>query len=221
MKFIWHVIKLEVRLSTRNSGQWLSQLMLFVLMVTLVPFGVGSNQVVLQEVAVGFVWTALLLSTALSLPRIFEKDWENGILEQYVIAGEPIEFTIIGKTISFWLISTFPLVLISPVLCSMLYIPMDKAICLIPALATGGMSCALLGALTTSLMIGNNRAGGMLVLLTLPLFIPILIFGAIASNKAVNNELLSPEFIILLGFALLLMPISIWVQSHLVRKACE
>lgn len=221
MSILLNIIALEFKLAFRSGGQWLSQLMLFILMVTLVPFGTGVNQAVLQSVVVGFVWVGLLLSTALSISGVYQKDWENGHLEQYLLGRDGAPFTILGKTISFWLISTIPLALISPVLASMLFVDIAKAWGLIPSLLLGGLSCTLIGSLAAALLIGNQRAGGIMVLLVLPLYIPVIIFGALASGKAMVGELFSSEFTMLAGLALLLAPLSIWGQTHLVRKACE
>jgi heme exporter protein B len=194
--------------------------MLFVLIVTIVPFGIGNNME-LQHVAVGFLWVGLLISTALTLPLLFQSDVNNGIIEQYVMNHSSCEVFLIGKLLSHWIISALPMVFLGPILVSMLYVPFPESLQLLASLAVGSVGITCLGFTTAALMAGNSRAGGLLMLIVLPLFIPILIFGSIASEKALKGEMFSPEMLLISGLSLFFAAIALFATPYLIKRAVE
>ncbi|MEM7529177.1 MAG: heme exporter protein CcmB [Pseudomonadota bacterium] len=176
----------DLALALRLGGGGAIGLAFFVLVVLLVPLGVGREPATLARIAGGILWVAALLATLLSLDRLFQADHEDGTLEQLMLAPLPLEQVVLAKVAAHWLTTGLPIVLAAPVLGLMLQLPVGTLPALVLALLVGSPALSLVGAVGAALTAGIRRGGLLLSVLVLPLYIPTLVFGA----RTVENALL-------------------------------
>jgi heme exporter protein B len=178
------VVGRDLRIAFRNPGDFLNPLMFFVIITCLFPLGIGSSPQQLAEVAPGIVWVTALLSTLLGLEGLFKQDFEDGSLEQLCLAPTPLSLLAFGKITAHWLIYGLPIVIMSPLIGVLLHLDSQAFVTLVLSLLLGTPSLSLIGAIGVGLTAGLRRGGVLLTLLILPLYIPILIFGASAIQSA-------------------------------------
>lgn len=168
----------DLRLATRAGGGFGLGLAFFLILVTLVPFGVGPDASRLALIAPGILWVGALLASLLSLDRIFALDFEDGTLDQLATAPIPLEAVVAIKALAHWLTTGLPLALIAPVLGILLNLPVAAMPWQILSLLLGTPALSVIGAFGAGLTVGLKRGGLLLSLLVLPLYVPTLIFGA-------------------------------------------
>ena len=168
----------DLKIGLRSSGQWLNPLIFFVIVVSLFPLGIGPEPATLRTVAPGVLWVAALLAVLLSLDTLFERDLEDGVLEQLVLGATPLSLVVAAKVLAHWLLSGVPLLALSPVLGALLGLPVRAWDTLALALALGTLALSSIGAVGAALTVGVGRGGILLSLLVLPLAVPVLVFGA-------------------------------------------
>ena len=148
------------------------------IVVSLFPLGVGADPVLLRTLGPGIVWVAALLACMLALARLFASDHADGTLEQMVLAPQPLSMLVLAKTAAHWLTTGLPLVIIAPVLGLQFDLDADALRILIASLLLGTPALSLIGAIGAALTLGLRGGGALLALLVLPMYIPVLIFGA-------------------------------------------
>jgi heme exporter protein B len=171
-------------LTWRIGGGGLMGAGFFLLVVTLVPLGVGGEPETLARIAGGILWVAALLACLLSLDRLFQADYEDGSLDLIVLAPLPLEATVMLKALAHWLTTGLPLVVLGPVLALTLNLPAGAYGALFLSLVIGTPGLSLIGAVGAALTVGVRRGGLLLSALVLPLYIPTLVFGAQAVDRA-------------------------------------
>ncbi len=215
------VVRRDLMLALRGRGEVLTNLMFFIIVVSLFPLGVGPERETLTEIASGVVWVAALLSSMLALGRLFSSDYEDGSLEQFMLAAHPLPVLVLGKILAHWLVSGLPLVLMAPVLGLQLGLGGEALWVLIVSLLLGTPVLSLLGAVGAGLTLGLRGGGVLLALLVLPLYIPVLVFGA-GAVEAVRSGLEASAHLSLLGAFLvgssLLAP---WAASAALRISLD
>ncbi|MEM7178827.1 MAG: heme exporter protein CcmB [Pseudomonadota bacterium] len=184
------LIRRDLALALRLGGGGGIAVAFFVLTIVLVPLGIGRDAAVLARVAGGMLWIAALLAALLSLDRLFQADYEDGTLDQLMLAPVALEQVVLAKALAHWLTTGLPMTVIAPGLGSMLGLPVAVLPILALAMVAGTPALSLIGAIGAAVTVGVRRGGLMLSILVLPLYIPTLIFGA----RAVGNALvdLSP-----------------------------
>ena len=197
------VVRRDLKLALRQKSDVLNTVFFFIVVVTLVPLGIGPDQQLLRMIAPGVVWVAALLAALLSLPRLFANDYADGTLEQMLLSGEPLTVIVIAKVFAHWLTTGIPLTLISGLFALMFDLQADVALVM--------MSSLFIGTPVLSL-VGSVGAGSVLTsLLVLPLYIPVLIFGAGAA-EAVAVGINSAAYFFIVGaltlFSLVVMPVA-------------
>ena len=172
------VLRREVSVAMRQKGEVLTPLVFFVVIASLFPLGVGPESALLLRMAPGVLWVSALLAAMLSLQRLFATDYADGSLEQMTLSSTPLGLLVVAKALSHFLLSGLPLVLMAPVLG--LQFGMDgRALgILMLTLLLGTPTLSLIGSIGAALTLGVRGAGVLLSLLILPLYIPVLIFGA-------------------------------------------
>jgi len=199
----------DLTLAMRRKAEVLTALFFFVIVVSLFPLGVGPEMDTLTEIGPGVLWVAALLASMLSLNRLFADDYADGTLEQLLLSSQPLPLVVLSKVLAHWLVSGFPLVLISPVLGMQLGLDWESLLILIFTLLLGTPVLSLIGAVGAGLTLGVRGGGVLLSLLVLPLYIPVLIFGA-GAVEAARSGLGADAHVSLLGvflvLALLLAP---------------
>lgn len=168
----------DLRLAVRSGGGFGLALAFFLILCTLVPFGVGPEGGQLARIAPGILWVGALLSCLLSLDRIFALDHEDGSLDLLATAPLPLEAVVAVKAVAHWLVTGLPLALCAPVLGVLLHLPGPAYGWLVGSLLLGSPALSMLGAFGAAVTVGLRRGGLLLSLLVLPLYMPTLIFGA-------------------------------------------
>lgn len=193
--------KREVRLTLRNRGEIANPLIFFLMVVVFVPLGISPEVKVLAGLAPGMVWVIALLATLLSLDGLFRSDFEDGSLEQLVLAPAPLAWLLLPKVAVHWLMTGLPLTLLAPLFGLMLALPAAGYGALVASLAIGTVSLSLIGAIGAALTVGLRRGGLLLSLVIMPFYIPVLIFGSAAVQNAVNGYAYSAELALLAAMA--------------------
>ena len=183
----WLVVHREMRLSFRRPEQLLQPLVFFLIVTTLFPLGLSVDLSLLRDMAPGVLWVAALLSSLLSLDSLFKSDADDGTLEQLALSGHGLTLIVVAKTLAHWLVTGFALVLISPIVGTALAIPGSAFATMMLSLALGTLTLSWLGAIGAGLTIGLRRGNVLLALIVLPLAMPLLIFGAAATDRAVSG----------------------------------
>ena len=178
LKILACVVHRDLVLAYRRRSDVLTTLFFFVIVVSLFPLGVGPEPGLLRIMAPGILWVAALLASMLSLGRMFSVDYLDGTLEQMLLSAEPLGMIVFGKIAAHWLVSGLPLVLMAPVLGLQFDLPQGQLFVLILSLLVGTPILSLIGAIGASLTLGLRGGGVLVSLLVLPLYIPVLIFGA-------------------------------------------
>ncbi|MGP8291589.1 heme exporter protein CcmB [Vreelandella zhanjiangensis] len=178
----------DLTLMLRRRGELLNPLVFFALVVTLFPIGISPDPDMLALIAPGLLWVAALLAALLSLDSLFRTDYDDGSLEQLLLAPQPLAILSLAKVVAHWLFTGLPLALMAPLLGIMLALPAGSYAVLSLSLAIGSASLSLIGAIGAALTVGIARGGVLLSLLILPLYIPVLIFGVGAVQAAILGE---------------------------------
>ena len=175
----------DLKLAMRAGGGFGLGLAFFLIVVTLVPFGVGPESALLAVIAPGILWLGALLACLLSLDRIFALDWEDGSLDLLATAPLPMEAIVSVKALAHWVTTGLPLVLAAPVFGLLLNLPATGYKPLILSLILGTPALSVIGTFGAALTVGLKRGGLLLSLLVLPLYVPTLIFGAEVARRGV------------------------------------
>jgi heme exporter protein B len=183
----WLIVHREMRLSFRRPEQLLQPLMFFLIVTTLFPLGLNLQLSLLRDMAPAVLWAAALLSSLLSLDSLFKSDADDGTLEQLALCGQDLTVIVAAKTIAHWLVTGLALVLISPIVGTALGIPVGAFATMLLSLALGTLTLSWLGAIGAGLTIGLRRGNVLLSLIVLPLAMPLLIFGAAATDRAMSG----------------------------------
>lgn len=181
------VLRREVALAVRQKGEVLTPLVFFVVIASLFPLGIGPESALLLRMAPGVLWVSALLAAMLSLQRLFATDYADGSLEQMVLSSTPLSLLVAAKALSHFLLSGLPLVLMAPVLGLQFGLDGQALGILMLSLLLGTPTLSLIGAIGAALTLGVRGAGVLLSLLILPLYIPVLIFGAGAVEAHANG----------------------------------
>ena len=181
------IIKRDLTIAFRHRDDIINPLLFFIIVVTLFPLGIGPESTTLSRIAPGIIWVAALLSTLLSLDRLFKSDHEDGSLEQMMLSPHPVFILVLAKIIAHWLVTGLPLILIAPLLAVLLHLNENSYSALMLTLLLGTPILSLLGAIGVALTVGLKKGGVLLSLLVLPLYIPVLIFATSAIDTAGMN----------------------------------
>jgi len=185
LKLILAMIRRDLRLALRRRADIVSALFFFIIVVSLFPLGVGPEPELLRKLAPGVLWVAALLATMLSLPRLFADDHRDGTLEQLALAPQPLALVVLGKVLAHWLVSGLPLAILAPALGLQFGLSTEALWVLCLSLLIGTPALSGIGAIGAALTLGVRGGGVLLSLLVLPLYIPVLIFGAGAVDATV------------------------------------
>ena len=168
----------DLRLALRAGGGFGLGLAFFLLLAVLMPLGVGPEGAILARIAPGVLWVGALLACLLSLDRIFALDFEDGSLDLLATSPMPLEGVVAVKALAHWLVTGLPLTLAAPLLAVLLHLPPAGYGWLVLSLGLGTPALSAIGAFGAALVVGVKRGGLLLSLLVLPLYVPVLIFGA-------------------------------------------
>ncbi len=202
------LLKRDLLLAFRHRAEMANPLLFFVLVTSLFPLGIGADSKLLATVAPGIIWVAALLAALLSLDGMFRSDFEDGSLEQFMLSSHPVSVLVLAKVTAHWLITGLPLLLVAALLGVLLALPNDAIIVLMITLALGTPVLSLIGAVGVALTVGLRRGGVILSLLVLPLYVPVLIFGANAVETAAAGIPITAQLSLLTAFLILALSLA-------------
>ena len=214
--FKWIVVR-DLTLAWRRRADFLSTLFFFVIVASLFPLAVGPETRLLRSIGPGVVWVAALLASMLSVGRVFANDYQDGTLEQMLLTPQPLYLVVLAKIFAQWLVAELPLILIAPLIGVQFGLSSDSLLVLFISLVIGTPVLSLVGSIGAALTLGLRGGGLLIALLVLPLYVPVLIFGA----GAVGSE--SPQANLYLLAALLALSIVFapWATAAALRISLE
>ena len=189
----------DMRLAIRAGGGFGLSLAFFLIVVVLVPFGVGPEMGLLSKIAPGILWVGALLACLLSLDRIFVLFFEDGTLDLLATAPLPLEAVVSVKSLAHWITTGLPLVMAAPVLGVLLGLQSDAFYWIVLSLLLGTPALSVIGTFGAALTVGLKRGGLLLSLLVLPLYVPTLIFGAELARRGIAGMDVGTPMSLLLG----------------------
>jgi heme exporter protein B len=221
LSVVSQIIRRDLLLAIRQKSDVFNTLFFFVVVVTMVPLGIGPEPSLLRDVAAGVVWVAALLAAILSLPRLFANDYADGTLEQMLLSAEPLSLIVLGKAIAHWLATGLPLTLMAIILGIIFDLEPVAIGALVASLAIGTPVLSLIGAIGAALTLGLRGGGVLTSLLVLPLYIPVLIFGAGSVGAAASGLGATAYFLLLSAFLLFAAVLAPWTASVALRISIE
>jgi len=215
------VIRRDLVLAMRRRTDVLTTLVFFVMVVSLFPLGVGPESDMLRKIAPGVLWVAALLSSMLSLGRLFSADYLDGTLEQMLLVPQSLSVLVLGKMIAHWMVSGLPLVLLTPVLGLQFDMSVEAIGVLILGLMLGTPILSMMGAIGAALTLGLRGGGVLLSLLVLPLCIPVLIFGTGAVSAVTTGLAYASHLSLMSSMLVLALTFTPWVTAQALRISME
>lgn len=211
LKVMLAIVRRDLNLALRRKNDSLSALFFFIVVASLFPLGIGPEPTLLAIIAPGMVWIAALLAAMLSLGRLFADDFQDGTLDQLVLAAIPLPLAVLSKTTAHWISSGLVLTIASPILAIQFNLDSQSTLVLILSLLIGTPLLSLIGSIGAALTLATRGGGMLLSLLILPLVIPVLIFGAGAVDAHQAGLPIDGHFYLLgamLAIALFFAPIA-------------
>lgn len=207
----------DLKLAIRAGGGFGLGLAFFLIVVTLVPFGVGPEGGILARIAPGILWLGSLLACLLSLDRIFALDFEDGSLDLLATAPVPLEGVVTIKALAHWITTGLPLVVAAPVFGVLLHLEGAAYQWLIVSLLVGTPALSVLGTFGAALTVGLKRGGLLLSLLVLPLYVPTLIFGAELIRRGAEGMATQVPLLMLAGITAAVIAIVPFASAAAIR----
>jgi heme exporter protein B len=215
------IVRRDLLLALRRRSDVATALLFFVIVASLFPLGIGAEPNLLRSIAPGVIWVAALLSSMLSLGRLFAGDHADGTLEQMLVSAAPLGVVVAAKAFAHWLVSGLPLVVIAPIIALQYDVASSLYGVLALSLLLGTPILSIIGAIGAALTLGLRGGGVLLSLLVLPLYVPVLILGAGAVEMASAG--LGPEGQLLLLAAMLIVAAAFapWATAAALRISLE
>ena len=192
----------DMRLAVRIGGGALMGVLFFLIVVTLTPFAIGPDLVLLKRIGPAILWIGALLASLLALDRLFAADHEDGSLDLLLMGSAPLELTVLTKALAHWITTGLPLVIATPLLGLFLNLEPQAIGAVALTLLAGTPALTCIGLIGAALSVALRRGGLLLPVLVLPLTVPVLIFGVAASNAAITDASFGAPFMILCALTL-------------------
>lgn len=210
----------DIRLAMRQGGGGGMAVAFFLIVVSILPLGLGPDLNLLSRIAPGMLWIAFLLASLLTLDRLFQTDFEDGSLELLSLGALPLELVVIAKVLAQWITTGLPLVIAAPVLGLMLDLDPAAYLPLVLTMLAGTPSLNFLGAIGAALTLSVRRGGLLVTILVLPLYAPTLIFGVAAVNAAITGPApFAPPLLILCALSLGALALAPFAAAAAIRLA--
>jgi heme exporter protein B len=215
------LLRRDLLLGLRAKTEVLTGIFFMVIVASLFPLAIGADLKLLRVIAPGVLWIGALLSTLLTLPRLFEADHKDGTLEQLALTPSGLHFLVYPKLLAHWLMSGLPLVLLSPLVALQFDMPMELVWTLMLTLLIGTPTLSAIGGIGAALTLGVRGGGVLLALLLLPLFIPVLVFGAGAIEAQAAQLGVGAHLSILGALLLVSWTLGPWACAGALKVALE
>jgi heme exporter protein B len=211
----------DLQLAFRRRAQLVQPLAFFALVTMLFPLAVSPELTRLREIAPGVLWVAALLASLLALDFLFRDDAYDGTLEQYALSGQSLTALMFAKTAAHWLLTGLPLALMAPLAALSLGASASAIPGIVVSVTVGSIALSLIGSIGAALTLGIKRSGALLALLTLPLSMPVLIFGARATQLAIGGAPYLAPLELLAALAVLGVTLAPLASAAAVRISLE
>ena len=221
MNAFFAIIHRDLLLVMRRKSEVLTALFFFVVVTSLFPLGIGADGALLRKIAPGVLWVAALLSTLLGLQRMFAADYLDGALEQLILTPQSLVLLVSGKIAAHWLVSGLPLVLLAPIIGIQFDLDASSLYVLMASLLLGTPVLSLLGSIGAALTLGVRGGRVLMSLLILPLYVPVLIFGAGAVYANSVGLDITGHFSLLGALLILALAFVPWVSAAALKIAIE
>lgn len=221
MKAFLAVVKRDLQLSYRQGADLAMVLAFFIIAASLFPLGVGPDPMILGRIASGVIWVLALLSVMLSLDRMFHNDYEDGSLEQMALSPQSLYLIVLAKILAHWITTGVPLLILAPVIGVLLNLHSDAYWALMLGLLLGTPVLSLIGSIGAALSLGARRAGLLVAMLVLPLYIPVLIFGISAIDASLNSFPVRPHLLLMAAILAACIPLAPYAAAASIRQAIE
>lgn len=221
LNFLITVIRRDLMLAARRRGDWLTSQFFFVMVASMFPLGIGPDPATLKMIGPGVVWVSALLASLLSLPRLLAEDHRDGSLEQMLLTPHPPVLLALGKSLAHWLIYGIPLLIISPILGIQFALPTEAIVILMLSLLIGTPILSLLGSVGAGLTLGLRGSGVLLTLLILPLYVPVLIFGAGAVDASMAGTGAESHLSLLGAILVSTLLVAPWIAAAALKVSIE
>jgi len=217
MSNFFNLIITDIKISLRKKNESIISVLFFLFSILILPLIFQGDQDILKKFLIGIIWFLTLLTIIFSVEKLFENDYEDGILDQIYISGIPLETIFLSKSLSIWIITCLPIIILSPLLLLLFNVQTEKLANIFMSLLIGTPILCMIGAVTSALVLGFNKGSSIISLITLPLYIPVLIFGIEASNSEIIFNQMGQEFKILIGYLLIVVAVSPWIGGLALR----
>jgi heme exporter protein B len=212
----------DMRIAFRVGGGALMAVLFFLVVVTLTPFAVGPDLVLLKRIGPAILWLAALLASLLALDRLFAADCDDGSLDLILGGRMPLELTVAVKGLAHWLTTGVPLVVAAPVIGLFLNLDGAADLALALTLLVGTPALTFTGLIGAAIAVTLRRGGLLLAVIVLPLTVPVLIFAVAAANAALAGPLpFGTPFTILCALTLASLVIGPFAAAAALRQEME
>jgi heme exporter protein B len=215
------VLERDLRLAFRKREQLVQPLAFFAIVTTLFPLAITPERSQLRAIAPGVIWVGALLAALLALDFLFRDDAQDGTLEQYALSGQSLTWLLFAKTATHWLLTGVPLALMAPLAGTTLGVDPPAFGGILITIAIGTLALSLVGSIGAALTLGVKRSGVLLAILILPLAVPILVFGARATQLAIRGQSFVAALELLAAFAVLGLTLAPLAAAAAVRISLE
>jgi heme exporter protein B len=215
------VIARDLRLAARRWDQVLQPLVFFVVVITLFPLAIGPDLSELRRIAPGILWVAAMLASLLAADALFRPDVEDGVMEQWVLSGQPLPWMLLAKTVAHWVLTGLPLVLVAPLVSIALGLGSEGWSPMLLTLLLGTATLSVLGGIGAALTVGLRRGNMLMALLVLPLEMPVLIFGARALDMGLHGEMVTGPISLMAAILLMAMVLGPFAMAAAIRISIE
>ncbi|QWD83125.1 heme exporter protein CcmB [Polynucleobacter sp. MWH-P3-07-1] len=221
MNAFFVMVHRDLLLVMRRKSEVLTALFFFVIVTSLFPLGIGADTALLRKIAPGVIWVSALLATLLGLQRLFASDYLDGTLEQLALSPRSFVVLVLGKITAHWLVCGLPLLILAPMIGLQFDLDNASLETLLLTLLLGTPVLSLIGSIGAALTLGLRGGGALMSLLVLPLYVPVLIFGAGAVYaKSVGLDV-AGHFSLLGALLILALAFAPWVSAAALRIAIE
>jgi heme exporter protein B len=211
------VLKRDLTLGLRQGGGAGAAISFMLSVLVLIPLSIGPDQNLLQRLAPGIMWLALLLAVLLTSEKIFQQDYEDGTLDALMTIDLPLELVTLAKALAHWLAVGLPLAIAAPLLGILLNINVSVIPVLMLSMVMGSLALSMLAAVGGAITAGLRRGGLLVSLLILPLYVPVLVFGVSATTAATGPEGSSSSLLVMTALVLVTLVVQPWASAAALR----
>lgn len=210
----WQILKYSIQSYIRNKQELVYIYGSFVIVIVLYAHNFSMNSMLQQSIASTVIWVNLMISFMLSLPLLFQRDAEEGILDQWLILPQALEFTVLAKWLGYWICVIMPIVLLIPIMSIFLHIPDNKIPELCTGLAVGSIAMLSIGSIGAAATVNAGIKSEVLIMIVFPFYLPILLFGA--SIIEIDGVVGLTVLMVLAG---ILTPLSLIISTYLLKNS--